>query len=147
MVLDSLENSDKYTSLHPLFAKAFEWIRSQNLNALEVGKFDIAEGLKAAVSSKPGYTAEEAKFECHNNYMDIQVCLAETETLGWSARSTCANPAGEYNPEKDVLFFNDQPGTYFNFKKGQFTIFFPEDVHAPMIGEGDIKKLVVKIKI
>ena len=29
----------------------------------------------------------------------------------------------------------------------QFAIFYPEDVHAPMIGEGMIKKLVLKIKL
>jgi len=30
----------------------------------------------------------------------------------------------------------------------QFAIFFPEDVHAPMIGgDAEIKKLVIKVKI
>jgi beta-galactosidase beta subunit len=29
----------------------------------------------------------------------------------------------------------------------QFAIFFPEDVHAPMIGEDEIKKMVIKVKI
>ena len=28
---------------------------------------------------------------------------------------------------------------YFQLTDGQFAIFFPEDVHAPMIGEGEIK--------
>ncbi|MBP8115537.1 MAG: YhcH/YjgK/YiaL family protein, partial [Chitinophagaceae bacterium] len=36
---------------------------------------------------------------------------------------------------------------YFQLTNGQFVIFFPEDVHAPMIGEGDIKKLVIKVKL
>jgi beta-galactosidase beta subunit len=35
---------------------------------------------------------------------------------------------------------------YFELTDNQFAIFFPEDVHAPMIGEGVIKKLVVKVK-
>ncbi|HQZ25814.1 MAG TPA: hypothetical protein PLD18_10990 [Flavobacterium sp.] len=26
-------------------------------------------------------------------------------------------------------------------------MFYPEDVHAPMIGDGEIKKLVFKVKI
>ena len=37
--------------------------------------------------------------------------------------------------------------TFFQLTDGQFAIFFPEDVHAPMIGEGTIKKLVIKVKI
>jgi biofilm protein TabA len=36
---------------------------------------------------------------------------------------------------------------YFQLTDGQFGIFYPEDVHAPMIGEGEIKKLVFKVKI
>jgi len=32
-------------------------------------------------------------------------------------------------------------------KPRHFTIYFPDDVHAPMIGEGPIKKMVVKIRV
>jgi hypothetical protein len=35
----------------------------------------------------------------------------------------------------------------FSIERRTFAIFFPEDVHAPMIGEGTIKKLVIKVKI
>jgi YhcH/YjgK/YiaL family protein len=43
--------------------------------------------------------------------------------------------------------FHDEADTFFQLTNGQFAIFFPEDVHAPMIGEGEIKKLVIKVKI
>ncbi|MEJ7678546.1 MAG: YhcH/YjgK/YiaL family protein [Segetibacter sp.] len=46
-----------------------------------------------------------------------------------------------------LLSYNDKPDTYFTLQAGQFAIFYPEDVHAPQIGEGPIKKLVVKIKL
>jgi biofilm protein TabA len=46
-----------------------------------------------------------------------------------------------------VLFYADAPDMHFSLKDGQFVIFYPEDVHAPMIGEGPIKKLVVKVRI
>ena len=148
MIIDSLTNSDKYTSLHPRFAKAFEWIKSQNLETLEVAKYPIdGPELHAAVSLKDGYTRETAKFECHNNWIDIQVCPIGKEQQGWSARKRVSSPIGEYNAEKDVTFFNDKPDTYFTLQAGQFAIFYPEDVHAPQIGEGQIKKLVVKVKL
>jgi beta-galactosidase beta subunit len=41
MIIDTLNNSDKYTSLHPRFAKAFEFIKSQNLESIAVGKYPI----------------------------------------------------------------------------------------------------------
>jgi biofilm protein TabA len=150
MILDSLDNGSKYASLNPLFAKAFDYISKTDLAALEVGKFDIdGENLRGIVSDKNGTTAEEstAKFECHNAHIDIQVCIRGKETMGWKSRSTCTSPRGEYNPEKDVLFYNDAPDMFFGLTDNQFVIFYPEDVHAPMIGEGVIKKLVIKVKI
>ena len=39
MIIDTLSNSEKYNSIHPLFAKAFEYIKSQNLATIEDGKF------------------------------------------------------------------------------------------------------------
>jgi biofilm protein TabA len=151
MIVDTLANADKYTSIHPLFAKAFEYIKSQNLAELEIGKFDVADGLKAIVAEKAGMTAAEsiAKFECHNNNIDIQLCIRGNETIGWKPRSTCTSQKGEYNPEKDVVFYNDAPDMYFNLTDSQFAIFFPEDVHAPMIAVNDqpVKKLVMKVKI
>lgn len=149
MIIDTIQNAPKYFSAHPLFAKAFEYIQQTDLKNTEAGKSDIAEGLKAIISSAPGKTKEASlsKFECHNKNIDIQLCISGNETIGWKPREKCASPNGEYNDEKDVLFFNDAPDMFFQLTDGQFAIFFPEDVHAPMIGDAEIKKLVIKVKI
>ena len=38
MVVDTLENLEKYASLNPLFAQAIEFLKSHDLQAMEVGK-------------------------------------------------------------------------------------------------------------
>jgi beta-galactosidase beta subunit len=43
------------------------------------------------------------------------------------------------------LFFEDAPDFFFKLYPGQFGIYFPDDVHAPMIGEGKIRKVVIKV--
>ena len=50
-------------------------------------------------------------------------------------------------PYNELSIYADAPDMYFELTDNQFAIFFPEDVHAPMIGDGEIKKLVVKVKI
>lgn len=149
MIVDTLNNGSKYSSLHPLFATAFEYLQGKDLNSLEDGKHDIAEGLKLIVSNGNGKTVETSleKFECHDQNIDIQICANGLETIGWKPREKCNIPNGDYNPEKDVRFFNDKPDMFFQLTNNQFVIFYPEDVHAPMIGEGAIKKLVFKVKI
>jgi YhcH/YjgK/YiaL family protein len=150
MIIDSLSNGEKYFCCHPLFSKAFEYIQRQNLETLEPGNYEIdGDQLRAIISEKPGKTREEstAKFECHDQHIDIQLCIRGKEQIGWKPRRNCTEQRGEYSSEKDVLFYNDAPGMYFQLTNNQFAIFFPEDVHAPMIGEGLIKKMVIKVKI
>jgi biofilm protein TabA len=148
MIVDTLDNAHKYINLHPRFAKAFEFIKNQNLETIEPGKFEIdGKEIHASVSLKDGVTREAAKAEAHKNYIDIQVCPAGKEELGWKPLSKAVSPKEDYNAEKDVTFYADGMDTYFQLNAGQFAIFYPEDVHAPMIGEGPVKKLVVKVKL
>ena len=149
MIIDSLRNAAQYHAVHPLFTAAFQYISEVAAGSVPDGKYPVAEGLSAILSTGMGKTKEAslAKFECHDRYIDIQVCLKGHETLGWKARVTCSVPNGGYNDEKDVRYFSDAPDTFFDLSEGQVAVFFPEDVHAPMIGEGEIKKLVIKVKI
>ena len=150
MIIDTIKNASKYFSVHPLFAKAFEYIQNTDINTIEPGKYEIeGDKLKAIFSNKTGMPAETsvAKFECHNEHIDIQVCISGVETIGWKPREKCMVENGGYNPEKDVQLYSEVPDMFFQLTDGQFVIFFPEDVHAPMIGESEIKKLVIKVKI
>ncbi|RKR80930.1 YhcH/YjgK/YiaL family protein [Mucilaginibacter gracilis] len=149
MIIDKLAEADKYYSLHKNYQVAFEYLKAQDLLNMEVGKYEVADGVLAIVSDKPGVTTDVAygKFECHNKNIDIQLCIRGNETIAWKPRADCVDPRGEYSDEKDVLFYNDAPDMSFQLKGGQFAIFYPEDVHAPMIGDDLIKKLVVKVRI
>lgn len=150
MIVDTLQNAPKYFSVHRLFANAFAYINKTDLNNVEPGNYEIdGNSLKAIISNKKGKAAAESisKFECHNKYIDIQLCISGNETIGWKPREKCSIENGNYNEEKDVQLYSDTPDMYFQLTDGQFAIFFPEDVHAPMIGEDEIKKLVIKVKI
>lgn len=150
MIIDTLTNAGRYFCIHPLFEQAFEYIRSQNLESLEVGRHEIGgDRLWGIVADGPGMTAAEsaANFECHNKHIDIQLCIGSTEQMGWKPRGNCILQDGGYDEQKDVVFYKDAPDMYFELKDRQFVIFFPEDVHAPMIGGGRIKKMVVKVRV
>ena len=51
------------------------------------------------------------------------------------------------NTQKDVMFYDDEPSTYFTLGEGEIGIFFPQDAHAPLVGDGRVKKAVVKVKV
>jgi len=148
MIIDTLSNADRYFCLHPLFSEAFNHIKSLKLETIEPGNYEIdGVQLRSLVFNKQGMTVAEsaAKFECHNKHIDIQLCIKGSEQIGWRPRNTCSHPKGKFNTEKDFIFYDDKPDMYFQLKDNQFVILFPEDVHAPMIGKGFIKKLVIKV--
>jgi YhcH/YjgK/YiaL family protein len=146
MIVEHLSNAKKYFSLNPRFEKAFGFLFNNDLNTLDERKYEIdGAEVYATFMVRQGLAPEAAKHEAHDRYIDIQVCVSGKETFGWSHRTDCKNIKGEYNPEKDVIFYADKPDTYVAIKPGQFAVFFPEDVHAPLIGNGEIKKVVVKV--
>lgn len=149
MIIDSLENAAKYETLHPSFKKAFDYLRENNLQNLAADFKHETEGVKFFAFQGKGKTIEESlvTFECHDKNIDIQFCISETETFAWKPRANCKTPNGGYNDEKDVRFFNDTPDMFFQLKQNQFVILFPEDVHAPMITDGMLNKIVIKVEI
>ena len=145
MIIDTIQNTSKYNCIHPLFAKAFEYIRNTDLANTEPGTYVLEENtIKAIISNGQGKTKEASleKFECHNRFIDIQYCISGVEQMGWKPRGSCVSKKNDYDEEKDLLFYNDASDTFFTLNAGQFVIFFPEDVHAPMISDGIIKKFI-----
>jgi len=148
MILDSLKNAASTLALNPLFKQAFEFIQKNDLSKMEPGKTIIdGDKLFISVMEIDGKIPEAAKMESHVKYIDIQVVISGVETMGWTAIEHCTEAIEPYNAEKDLQFFADKPSTLITVNPGEFAIFFPEDGHAPGIGNGHIKKAVVKVLI
>lgn len=148
MIIDHIENAARYESLHPSFKIAFNYLKQSNKESLD-GLVDENAGVKFFPYKGEGKTKKVSleTFECHDKNIDIQLCITGTEGFFWKPRAKCVQENGEYDEEKDVRFFNDEPDTYFELQANQFVIFFPEDVHAPMISNQNLDKIVVKVLV
>ena len=148
MIIDSIKNAERYYALTPRIKQAFDWLATVNVNTLATGRNEIdGDNLCVNVQDvelKPRY---DAALEVHNKYIDIQVMYGHKEEYGWAERCNCRRPNGEFDEERDVLFFSDEPQMFYTLNEGQFAIFFPEDAHAPMLGVGQVRKLIFKLKI
>jgi YhcH/YjgK/YiaL family protein len=149
MIIDTLKNAPKYFSLNPNFKAAFDFIAQNDIANLPDGMTTLSPNLRVIVNTGQGNEAKDALefFECHDLHIDIQVCVRGLETFAWKPREKASQPNGEYNIEKDVRFWLDQPDTFFQLTNNQFAILYPEDCHASMMGVGEIKKLIFKVKI
>ena len=149
MILDSLENRARYYALNPRLEKAFDYLLSTDLGALPAGRHAIdGDDVFINVMDVDLKRPADAKLEIHDRYLDIQVLVrGEREAFGWSQRDRVTRPLGAFDVQKDIRFYDDVPQTYYEVTPGQFTLLFPEDAHAPMVGEGTIRKVIVKVRV
>lgn len=146
MIFDTIENFWRYEPLHPLFVRAFEFIRNNDLRSLKPGRYPIVgEDLLVIVESVSGRSREQASLECHRRYIDIQLVLEGIDEMGWKPLSECHDPIDDFNEDKDIQFFRDAPATWIATPPNAFCIFFPEDVHAPLVATGKIRKAIFKV--
>ena len=97
MVVDTLDNLEKYASLNPLFPKAIEFLKSTDLNALEVGKIELqGSDLVINIAQTSPKTKEAAKLETHNAFIDIQVPLSGIEVMGYTVGCCCVHECAPY---------------------------------------------------
>ena len=145
MVIDNLKNLRNYETLHPLFGKAFDFIESTDLMALEPGKIVLIENeLFVNVCQWEPKTKEMAKLETHNEYIDIHVPISGEEAMGYTQRADL--PEAEYDAAVDMTLYEGLAADYITVKPDMFTLFFPEDGHAPGITPVGLKKIIIKVK-
>ena len=82
--------------------------------------------------------SEEQKQQIFDNICELII-------NGKSLRFALNEVSIPYNEEKDITFYVDKPTAYTKIYPGQFVIYFPEDGHAPGIGQGVIRKGIVKV--
>lgn len=130
------------------FDRAFTFLRSTDLDVLDVGAHVIdGDDLLAIVADDMGRGKSDSPLEYHSRFADIQLVVSGIDLIGWRSRSTCKHPTGVFDEDRDLGFFSDQPTTWLTMPKLHFAIFFPDDAHAPLAGNGPIKKVVMKVPI
>ena len=147
MVLDRLEEADRYADLHPAFARAFAFLRSTDLLALASGRHEVDGDLYVSIDDADGRGREGARLEYHRAHIDIQLTLDGHEEIGWQPLASCAGVGDGFDLSRDIGFCAGRPRTWLSLPPGTFAIFFPTDAHAPLAGSGRVKKAIVKVRL
>lgn len=147
MILDSLQNSGRYTGCHPLFEKAFAFLKSVGDAGLLEDKTEIdGDALFAIKVCGKGRGKAASPLETHRNYIDIQYTAAGADVVGWKPLPSGTSGCG-YNAEKDLELYDLKADQWLVHPQGTFMIFFPEDGHAPMATGCHVTKVVVKVRV
>lgn len=148
MTLSDLQHSGRIENEHPLFKQLFEYVKTHDLLHEPLGRITL-DGDRLFINNceTQGVPADKQRLEAHREYADVHFLLEGEETLGWSNTDELGEADTPYNATDDIEFFNARPQTFVTMRPGQFLIVWPEDAHAPLIGQGRIRKLVAKVKL
>jgi YhcH/YjgK/YiaL family protein len=147
MILDSLENAERYYHLNPGFEKAFEFLKKSDVRALE-GRIDIdGDRVYAMVIKAEGMGHPGAQLETHKRYIDIQFGVGGINEFGWKPAQECVTVTKPFDDADDYGFYGEEPDVWIPVRPGQFAIFFPWDGHTPKGGKGSLHKVLIKVAV
>jgi len=147
MIYDTLDHLENYKGICRNLDTAIHFILHTDLTALSNGKTVIdGDNVFVNVMDAQLKTAETALFEAHRHYADLQMSLSGGESIGWLP----VDRLPEWDEQEDNPLFRDfhgQPDVVLPLNPDRFALLFPQDAHAPCIGEGISHKLVFKIRM
>lgn len=124
--------------------------RLRALGIGETGKVELSGGAFALEQVYNSKVRADGFFESHRRYIDVQVVVEGEEIMELAdiARMTVRQP---YNPDRDLIIYEDATGSGLRVRAGEAAVFFPADVHMPgLCVTRDpvlVRKTVVKVPV
>lgn len=148
MIVSSLRNSSRIESLNPQFKTLFDYVKTHDLLHAELGRIDIdGDNLFILNINQKCVSQDGQMLEIHRIYIDVHILLKGTERIGWKTIEDVNQEVKPYDKESDCALYSDSSTTWVDLLPGQFVIVYPEDPHAPIIGSGIVRKLIVKVRV
>ncbi|MDO6683827.1 MULTISPECIES: YhcH/YjgK/YiaL family protein [unclassified Agarivorans] len=115
------------------------------------GKYTLSdESVFVLLMSPETEPFEKRKAEIHKQYLDIQVVLEGEENIGYT-HELAEDALRLTELENDVAFFERASNEQLvHLSKGDFAVFFPNEVHRPLCAVSapmKVRKAVIKIPL
>ena len=148
MIYTTLSESKRIESLHPKFRELFDFVKNNDLLNRETGRIELDGDLLFINNVNPTMmNSEEQVLEVHRQYIDVHFPLDRAEIIGVKPLADCTALKSSYNEKDDYALYSDAPTNLVRVQPGEFLVVYPEDAHAPVIGDGKLRKLIAKVKL
>ena len=148
MIKDSLSNANRYYNLSNGIKKGLEYLQTNDISQIADGKYEI-DGEKLFINVNSYQTKDNADWESHTKYIDIQFIKIGEEKIGICSRQDCETKI-EYDTIKDIEFLSGEKGDYYTMKPQDFMIIYPDEIHKPGIKINEniyVKKAILKVAV
>lgn len=151
LLFEKIDHLSAYYKLFPSFAKINEFLRSEDLEALEPGRYEIdGDRLFVSIQQYETEAADKRPWECHRKYLDLQYVISGEEYI-YVAPLDHLTECSSYDEQGDCILSNcDCPASALLLHAGDCVLLSPEEAHKPkcsVAGSSSVKKAVIKIAI
>jgi YhcH/YjgK/YiaL family protein len=149
MVLDRIENAERYLSLGEGIANSLRHIQNNNLSVVKPGRYELDhDRLVMMVFEFDSTNLNECKLEGHRKYIDLQYWVSGSELMGHEVLHN-QTVLEEYSEKTDCAFYSCI-ASYSRLMPGMFVIYYPSDLHTGVsdpLSKSSVKKIVFKILV
>lgn len=145
MIYDRLENLGKYKGICPNLDTVINYLGEHDPHELAMGRTEIDEDRAWLTRHEnPMRRDEEALWERHRLYIDLQIGLKNGEMVDYLPQDTL-DQWREWQGDLQLSAAR-KSGIALPLDADTFMIFFGMELHRPAIGEGNSSKVVCKIR-
>ncbi|GHH97772.1 YhcH/YjgK/YiaL family protein [Neobacillus kokaensis] len=150
MIVDHFSHFDFYRGMNKKFDQVFAYIQQTDFETLEPGTYELdGKELFFNLFEYETKSEEERIWESHKKYVDIHLILEGQEFIGYELFDRMSMKEAYH--EDDDYYLMDGPLQSMNkLEKGDFAIYYPQDVHKTGImvnGPEKVRKAVFKVKL
>lgn len=153
MIFGTLDIDFTQFHLPKALEEALTFLKEHDFMAMEPGRVGIdGERMYANVDAVSTRHLTDTKPEQHKRYIDVQFMVQGHERIGFACNRGQAAPT-EAMPERDLWFYDTTltDEGVLDLREGCYAIFFPEDIHRPLMAIDDtpqaVRKVVVKVSV
>ena len=140
MIKGDLNRIGDYVAKEPLLATVADFL----------GERRDGDRVYANVQQYVTKSYDEAKYEAHDHYIDVQ-CIVSGEEAIYLADREELEVREPYNSAKDVIFYEDAGETEpIILHDMEFVVIYPHEAHKPGVAPGEkreVSKIVFKIRV
>ncbi len=150
MIFSNFQSHDSVTQYPLAIQKALHYLQENDFSEMKTGIYEVDNNISAKVFDLTSKSIEETSPEVHKKYIDVHYWVSGEETIGFTPNKA-DYIVKEAIKEQDIYFYESVDNeSFLSAKKGDYVIFFPNDVHRPGIANGtpiSYRKVVLKVSI
>ena len=146
MVVNTISNLHLYKGAYKGLEEVIAYLENTDLNDLPAGRNDVSDTMYVVAMSNDQAGSFDGVMERHEDWIDIHCTLEGTDVVAFAEKDEPAEDVRDYEEEKDYMLNKPEQAYRLEIGKGYFCIIDTTMAHMAIIGQGFLRKAVIKFK-